>query len=91
MSCWSAEPVPQGSTVLNVRPFKPIDLSGGGAMSMLWMAGGYPSYVGLRTRIMALGTDGRPFAPQWSDLHNVRPGADGYRAVTPALRLVHTS
>ncbi|AXB48348.1 hypothetical protein A4R43_07960 [Amycolatopsis albispora] len=52
---WTSEPVTRGSTELNVRPFKPVGLPGDGPMSVLWMAGEYPSYVGYRTRIMALG------------------------------------
>ncbi|EHR62087.1 BNR-4 repeat-containing protein [Saccharomonospora cyanea] len=59
---WSVEPITSNSTELNVRPFKPVGLRGNGPMSVLWMAGEYPSYTDFRTRIMALGEDGEPFA-----------------------------
>ncbi|WP_242583983.1 BNR-4 repeat-containing protein [Amycolatopsis sp. 195334CR] len=59
---WTGEPITRNSAELNVRPFKPVGLSGNDAMSVLWMAGEYPSYVGYRTRIMALGPDGRAFS-----------------------------
>ncbi len=59
---WLVEPITSNSTELNVRPFKPVGLRGNGPMSVLWMAGEYPSYTDFRTRIMALGEDGEPFA-----------------------------
>ncbi|GAB2794958.1 BNR-4 repeat-containing protein [Amycolatopsis magusensis] len=58
---WTSEPITRSSTELNARPFKPVGLPGDGDLSVLWMAGEYPSYVGYQTRIMALGADGQAF------------------------------
>lgn len=59
---WSVEAITSGSQELNVRPVKPIGLTGKGALSMIWMAGEYPSYVDFQTRIIALGPDGAAHA-----------------------------
>lgn len=58
---WHSEAITANSTELNARPIKPHGLRGDGALSVLWMAGEYPSYTSYRTRIMALGEDGNPF------------------------------
>jgi BNR repeat-containing family member len=59
---WTSEPITQNSSELNVRPFVPVGLTGTGAMSVLWMAGEYPSYTTDQTRIMALDENGEPFS-----------------------------
>ena len=50
---WSSEPIATAGK--NVRPVSPRGMSGtGGDMSVLWMNGGYPSYVAYDTSIEAL-------------------------------------
>ncbi|MEQ4210303.1 BNR-4 repeat-containing protein [Actinopolymorpha sp. B9G3] len=59
---WDSVAITSNSRELNVRPLKPHGMRGDGALSVLWMAGEYPSYTSYQTRIMALGEDGMPFA-----------------------------
>ncbi|MGH8791093.1 MAG: BNR-4 repeat-containing protein [Stackebrandtia sp.] len=51
---WTSEVITPEPTELNARPVIPHGLTGGGAMSVLWMAGSYTHYTDYETRIMAL-------------------------------------
>ncbi|HVK23173.1 MAG TPA: BNR-4 repeat-containing protein [Actinokineospora sp.] len=51
---WTSEAITSGSTVLNVRPVKPVGMTENGPMSVLWMRGEYPSYTNWKTDIMGV-------------------------------------
>jgi hypothetical protein len=49
---WRTQAITSGSTQTNVRPVSPRGLTGTGPLSVLWMAGRYPSYTRFQTRIL---------------------------------------
>lgn len=57
---WQVEEIAQDRTTKNIRPIKPRGLTGTGAMSAIWMAGRYTTYVDYATQIMAIGAHGKP-------------------------------